>query len=247
MSRLSTRGLVLRRLPYSDTSQIVWVFTRDYGVVHMIAKGALRLARPASPFPAPFDSASWYDLVLRGGRGDFHLALEGRLVEGFAHLRRELETFLDVELALEVMLKMFSPGDPHPEFLRGALSYFKLLGVGKGRLALRNHFYAFLLRMVGLGPEWEVCSECGDRVAAASVFVRVPRGWVCDSCRRGGEERVSRETVRYLAADAQLGWGQVPAASVGAETTREAWRILRLTLLYHLERPPHSLRYLRDG
>lgn len=246
LSRLTTRGLVLRRLPYSENSQIVWVFTRDFGVLHMVAKGSQRLARRSSSFPAPFDSASWYDIVLRTGRGDFHQAFEARLVEGFSHLRADLETFLEVELALDVMMKVFSPGDPHPDFLRGALSYFKLLGVRKGRIALRNHFYSFLLRMVGLGPAWGACSECGDATANAERFVRVPRGVVCATCRLGGEARVSREVVDYLLQDSQRGWGQVPSTPTPSTILDEAWRILRTILLYHLERPPHSLRYLRD-
>lgn len=246
MSRISTRGLVLRRLPYSETSQIVWVFTRDHGVLHVMAKGSLRLARKSSSFPAPFDGAGWYDMVIRAGRGDVHQVYEARLVEGFDHLRRSLPCYLDAQFALEVMLKMFSPGDPHPQFLRGALAYLKLLGVGKGRRVLRNHFYGQMLLETGFSPDWSACTECGEAPEGSQVAVWVPRGFLCSNCRQGSEERVTRQVVEYLAAEAQVPWGRVPGLSVETAILESSWRLLRSILLYHLERPPHSLRYLLD-
>lgn len=37
---VSTEGIVLRQFPYSDTSLIVKIFTRDYGLLSFIIKGA---------------------------------------------------------------------------------------------------------------------------------------------------------------------------------------------------------------
>src|SRR5579863_10308152 len=41
-----TDALVLRAIDYSETSQIVWFFTREHGRVHAIAKGARRARSP---------------------------------------------------------------------------------------------------------------------------------------------------------------------------------------------------------
>lgn len=246
MNQIRTRGLVLRTLPYSETSQIIWAFTKDVGVVHLLAKGSLRPPQKSSSFNGPLNLAGWYDLVFRRGRSDMHTVHEARLVEGFDHLREDMGCYLDTCLALEVMEKMFSPADPHPRFLRGALSYLKLLGVGRARRALRVHFYAALLEECGFGPCWECCSETGEEIDDDPVSIRIPDGVVSAAVRRGGEIRVPKGLVDYLDIERSLSWGQIPHHDPPAELLTGAWKLQRAMLLYHLERPPRSLQYLRD-
>ncbi len=246
---ISTRGLVLRTVSYSDSSQIVTVFTKDQGVVTLLAKGSLRLSLKSSSFPAPFDRCGWYDIVFRRGGGDLHLATEGKLVEGFDRLRRNLAAYLDTCLALEVMSKTFSAEDPHPVFLHGALSYLKLLEkntADRPRRALRVHLYGHLLAELGWAPQWESCLDCG-RALGANFVVLVPTGVRCHECSRGRGQRVSEAVVRYLVLEQQAPWRSVPALRPGDHVLTGAWHLLVTTLLHHLDRPPRSLRYLPHG
>lgn len=243
---IRTRGLVLRRVSYSDTSQIITAFTRDEGVVSLLAKGSLRLARKSSSFPAPFDLCGWYDLVYRHRDGELHLATEARLVEGFDHLRHDVACYVDACLALEVMLRVFQPADPHPHFLRGALSYFKLLGVDRGRRQLRVHFHSQVMRAGGMAPQWGLCPECGNEVGEGVAGFRPPFGVVCESCRHGGDETLASDLVRYLDREAAIPWGRVPSLDAPPELLGEAWKLVRRLLLYHLERPPRSLQFVRE-
>ena len=55
MSLVSTPAIVLRTYPYSETSKIVRLATRDYGVQSAIAKG---VRRPRSPFGAALETLS---------------------------------------------------------------------------------------------------------------------------------------------------------------------------------------------
>ena len=109
----TTRGLVVRWIPYSNTSQIVHLFTRDQGLVSLLAKGALRQGRRSSSFPVPFDLAGWYDIVYRDRSGELGLATEARLIEGFDHLRRSLPAHVEACFALELMRKLVHLRPPH--------------------------------------------------------------------------------------------------------------------------------------
>ena len=152
-----------------------------------------------------------------------HLAQEGRLLEGFDHVRARLDRYLDACFALEVIQKMFSPADPHPAFLRGALSYLKLLSVSGGRRALRVHFHSRLLLEAGFCPDWGCCCECGEVVEGDGLALRLPDGLLCCNCRRESDGPISGSVVRYLQQDRELSWGNVPAFDPGVEVLRGKW------------------------
>ena len=240
-----TRGLVLRCTDFSETSQIVRVFTRDQGIIDMLAKGSRRPARSSSAFSSPFDLAGWYDLNYRSRGTDLHLATEARLVEGFDHLRHHLPSWIDASFALDLLRNLFSPGDPHPDLLREVLGYLKLLGYGRGRRRLRNRFLQSVLRESGVLPCWDRCSECEEQIQAGANL-RIPFGLVCSSCDTCEATTLLDETTRaYLAADCGREWGLVPSWEVPSREVEIAWNLLKSLLLHHLERPPRSLRYLR--
>ena len=96
-----TRGWVLRQIPYSNTSQVVTVFTRDQGIITLMAKGSMSLSRRSSSFPAPFDVTGWYDLVYRTRKEGMMLATEARLIEGFRHLRSDMSCYLEATFAVD--------------------------------------------------------------------------------------------------------------------------------------------------
>ena len=240
-----TRGLVLHCTDFSETSQIVRVFTRDHGIVDVLAKGSRRPARASSSFPSPFDLGGWYDLNFRIRSTQLHLATESRLVEGFDHLRGNIGVWLEAVFALDLLRTLFSPGDPHPELLKESLQYLKLLGHGRGRRRLRNHFLQSLLGASGILPNWNRCNECEEAIEGSAEVI-IPAGLVCAGCSGSPSlHRVDATTRNYLACDWTREWGLVPSWEVPPEAVQAGWDLLRSLLLHHLERPPRSLRYLR--
>ncbi len=241
---IHTRALVLRRLDYSESSQIVTVDTRDLGIVDLLARGSRREARRGSSFAEPLDLGGWYDIVYRARSGDLGLATEARLIEGFPRLRDDLSAWLEACFALEVLRASFTAGDPHPELLRGTLSFLKLLAVGKGRLALRVRFLHELLYASGVAPGWEHCAGC-RRPLTDRAYWQLPAALHCEGCRGGSDRPVPsavRETVAQIAG---MPWGNLPSEGGSVRPLGAAWELMRDALLSHLEHAPRSLRYLR--
>lgn len=65
---VSTEGIVLRQYPFSDTSLIVKVFTRDYGMVSFIVKGAKSKKNAKANLYKPINllSLSFYNKANQG-------------------------------------------------------------------------------------------------------------------------------------------------------------------------------------
>src|SRR5213075_144502 len=84
VSLVSTPAIVLRTYRYSETSKIVRLATRDYGVQSAIAKGVLR---PRSPFGAALETLSEgvAQLYHKETRSEEHTSeLQSRLVISYA-------------------------------------------------------------------------------------------------------------------------------------------------------------------
>jgi DNA repair protein RecO (recombination protein O) len=112
MPLVSTLSIVLSSLRYSESSKIVRLATREYGVQSVIAKGALR---PKSRFGAALQllSEGQAQLLLKEHR-ELHVLTAFDLKRLHVGLATDLERYASACALAEVMLR-FAPPDPHPE------------------------------------------------------------------------------------------------------------------------------------
>lgn len=112
MSLVSTPAIVLSAFRYSETSKIVRLATRDYGVQSAIAKGALR---PRSRFGAALQllSEGQVQLLMKEHR-ELHILTAFDLKRLHVGLAGDLERYATACALSEVMLH-FAPPDPHPD------------------------------------------------------------------------------------------------------------------------------------
>ena len=112
MPLVSTPAIVLSALRYSETSKIVRLATREFGVQSAIAKGALR---PRSRFGAALQllSEGQAQLLTKDHR-ELHTLTAFDLTRLHAGLAADLVRYAAASALAEVMLR-FAPPDPHPE------------------------------------------------------------------------------------------------------------------------------------
>ncbi len=93
MASQKTRALIIRTTDYSETSQVLSVYTRDFGRISLLAKGSKR-KRAGSE--GPLDVFQVMDIVFleksgTHGSSPLHLLTDRKLVEDYHGLRRNLE------------------------------------------------------------------------------------------------------------------------------------------------------------
>lgn len=156
MPQVSTPAIVLSALRYSETSKIVRLATRDYGVQSAIAKGALR---PKSRFGAALQllSEGQAHLLLKENR-DLHILAAFDLTRLHVGLAVDLERYAVACALAEVMLR-FAPPDPHPDsfdVLRHALEELERVP-GSSVEALGYRLLWQLVSVLGFAPSLEAC------------------------------------------------------------------------------------------
>lgn len=98
-----TDGIVLRMHPWSETSLIGSVFTRDYGRVSIVAKGA---RRSKSPFETALDLLSVSRVTfISKTNGNLNVLTEAKLLKRFQHVDRNLQRLYAAYYLVELLEK----------------------------------------------------------------------------------------------------------------------------------------------
>src|SRR5213596_1955432 len=181
VSLVSTPAIVLRTYRYSETSKIVRLATRDYGVQSAIAKGVLR---PRSPFGAALETLS------EGVAQLYHK--ETRELQTLAafdviQLRRDLAgdlgRFAGAAALSEVMLKMAPPAPlpaAYEAFILGLDALVKSEPRQADAVAVR--WLWLLVGVLGFAPQLDACVRDGNAVSGTVAFSIAEGGVLCAKC-----------------------------------------------------------------
>jgi DNA repair protein RecO (recombination protein O) len=234
--RDNQHAFVLHAYPYRETSLIVEAFTRDWGRVALIARGAKRprselrgVLNAFQPLIASWAGASELKTLVRAEwRGGLPLPTGAALLCGF---------YLN-----ELLLKLLPREDPHPALwdeYEAALHRLSAVDTAAGHAQILRHFELRLLAELGYALALTHDADSRQPVVPGQryhyVFDRGPRA---ESLEPGGRwPVVSGATLVALAEE------RYP----DAETASEAKRLMRSVLDHYLEsRRIFSRRVVQD-
>jgi DNA repair protein RecO (recombination protein O) len=183
VSLVSTPAIVLRTYRYSETSKIVRLATRDYGVQSAIAKGVLR---PRSPFGAALETLS------EGVAQIYHK--ETRELQTLAafdvtELRRglaaDLGRFAGATALAEVILKMAPPAPlpaAYDAFIQGLDALASAPAGQADAVAVR--WLWLVVGVLGFAPQLDACVRDSNALAESGpiAFSIAEGGVLCPSC-----------------------------------------------------------------
>ncbi|MFO0871630.1 MAG: DNA repair protein RecO [Pirellulales bacterium] len=191
MSAEKSLAIVLRVIEFSETSCVVMLFTRDFGKISALAKGA---RRPKSPFEAALDLLAVCRVVfLRKSSDALDLLTEARLERRFRAASRDLARLYAGFYVVELLREMTDQHDPHPELFDAAIAALERLDDSADVSVTLLEFEFAALRLLGHLPTLHECAGCGQPLSAAGrvAFGFLAGGVLCPQCRAGQRAVVS--------------------------------------------------------
>lgn len=186
MPLVHDRCICLRKFEYSETSQILTLFSRDHGLLRAIAKGAHRRTKAgASKFDGGVDLLDIGQAVFTHDPArELSTLTEWSLREGHLELRNSLRGMYLGQYAAELISLLIEEHDPHPALFVAMEGCLTELSTPRREEAFLG-FELDLLRQTGYLAELSMCVLCGqelgDREPAA--FSPARGGIVCRPCR----------------------------------------------------------------
>ncbi|MDB5290271.1 MAG: repair protein RecO [Phycisphaerales bacterium] len=193
MALVNDRCICLRKTEYSETSQILTLFSRTYGTLRVIAKGAHRRTKAgASKFDGGADYLDVGDAVFNHDPArDLAILTEWSLKEGHLALRKSLRGIYLGLYAAELVARLIEEHDAHPELYDRLDATLHELETPRREEA----FLAFeldLLRESGYLAELFACVHCGAAMDGRDAVFFTPSrgGLVCRSCEGASPDRM---------------------------------------------------------
>ncbi len=203
MSSEKASAIVIRTVDFSETSLVVTLFTREFGKIGALAKGARRLK---GPFESALDLLALCRIVFLHKSSDaLDLLTEAKLLRRFRPAGRDLSGLYAGYYVAELLDRLTDEGDPHPELFDLADETLVALSAGEAVARWVVRFELGLLRILGQVPSLDACVECGVAVPTTGrvAFGQIDGGVLCPRCR-AGKTHVASVSAGALRAMAQL-------------------------------------------
>jgi len=187
------KAVCLRTADYSETSQVVTLFTRGSGKLSAIAKGA---KRPKSSFDGPIEAFYFGDIVYSAP----HWAKLATLTEfnqesAFLTLRKNLAALNCAYFGAELLEAFTEEQDRHAELFDAFLQFLTDIAGADIRegLGLLILFQLTLLAEVGTKPVFDECVNCRNRFGnkwREIYFASSANGLICSDCEQAFTDKI---------------------------------------------------------
>lgn len=176
---LKTEGVVLKELRYRETSKILSVYTKKYGKITVMARGAYR---PKSQIIANTQPFSYNEYQLFRGKNFFYLN-QGDILDSFYSIREEMERVTYGYYMLELIDKAIPDEQENEKVFKLLIKGLKVLSTLsqeylKFIVAYEIKFISFL----GYKPYLDKCVLCGSTNKSNIKFSVYEGGIICDNC-----------------------------------------------------------------
>ncbi len=189
MANIRDSAVVLKRLDYSETSQVIVFFTKAHGKVRAIGKGIKRSTK--TRFAVGIDLLDLGELVV-SHRSDRAAALanviEWKQTRSLSGLRERLNRTYGAQYAAEISGHLTEDWDPHPELFDALVAALEELADATDVLGAVVGYQLALLRSIGSLPRFDACVLCG-RTGDLTHFSSFEGGVVCRHCEAGQIEK----------------------------------------------------------
>jgi len=229
---IRTEAVVLRRLDYGETSQIVTLLTPERGKVGVMAKGARRTKSTfgATLQPMAYTQVVYYYKPTR----DLQILSESSHVESFHRLRRSLRTITIGLRIVELVDALTEEEDPQPDVFALTVRALRRLDRTDARAAnLWPYVQLRLAELLGIAPSIERAQV--EAVDEEGLLSRGDGGVYPADAAPEAPLRASRSALRAYAVFARADLDTVMRMELDPAVRREVEMLIRDFLRYHVE------------
>ncbi len=165
-----TTGIVIKCKDYSETSQLIWLYSKDFGKIKFVAKGSRARTKK---FQGKLDLFNIVDVVFyRSIKGDLHTLGECNIAETFSGIRSDLNSLALASYMVELLDAVTPLEDPNIDIFSVSSQMLRWISEGKDLKFLQAIYEIKLLQHSGSFPNLDSRTDISNGSKAIIKMLR---------------------------------------------------------------------------
>jgi DNA repair protein RecO (recombination protein O) len=246
-----TEAIVTRSLPYGESDRILTFFTRDFGKLKGVAKGARRSRKR---FQNALGLFTYLRLIFFDREGMGLVRVEGAdVLHGFPNIRESLKRFYYGSYYLELINEMAGEREANQEAFELLFSFLSDLELEEPKEEWLRMFEVRILSLFGYRPHLIRCGLCQrewkELEGEPHLFFSIEKGsLVCGPCSKGYNNLypLSLGTARLIDEISQLDLKRLSRLRFTPQALTESREFLPRFVEHELGKELKSLKTLKS-
>ena len=241
----STSAFVISSDTFGEIDLIVNLFSKDFGKIYCIAKGAKKSKRRFMNALEPFTLLK-INLILRD-QTTFSFLESATIIDSFDSIRSNYINFFYGSLGLELIDMWCKEGQRDDEIFTLFHWFLKSISLKCEPKLCTLIFKAKLLKAVGVFPRLDKCATCGQTPKGTKVSYSIDSGEIyCENCNKDKvENSISLSALKSLIYFRENGLDKIFRLKVSKKILDESWSYLKKRHSFVLEQEPKSYKLLK--
>ncbi|UCE42181.1 MAG: DNA repair protein RecO [Candidatus Aminicenantes bacterium] len=238
-----SEAFVLRTFNVGEQDKIVVFLAKNKGIVKGIAKGARKFGNRFGSGLEPLSHVKlhYYEKEHR----DLVVLNSCDLIESNFDLQRDVDRAFILSYFSELIEEFFPSREKDDILFRLLQSALNAMKAGGDLDLLGAYFETWILKINGFLPSFKKCRRCRKEIMDSAWLSLNKEGVFCTSCASHKKEKIQQDINDFF----QWVKKNPPPKHKELPVEREKLRAIRKTLqgiiVYHMEREPKSLRFLK--
>ena len=171
---LELQGIVISSVDYKESSKILKIFTREKGIISIMARGAKRAKSKMQNLTSIYTLAKF----TLNRREDFYYLEDGVILELNLHLRNDIKSIYATQLCLELINRAVIENEPQQDIFDLLVKTIKFLETAKNKHRLISMFLIKYISLMGYRPRLAQCVVCSNKDIEKKGF-SIEYGGIC--------------------------------------------------------------------
>ncbi|MEL3972856.1 DNA repair protein RecO [Rossellomorea oryzaecorticis] len=217
-------GIVIRTNHYGESNKIVTIYTREFGKIGLMARGAKKSNSRLSAISQLF-TYGHFMFIKGSGLGTLQ---QGEIAESLRHVREDLFKTAYATYIVDLLDKSTEDRKPNPFLFELLYKVLQYLNEDFDPEILMHIFEMKMLPVLGLHPHLNGCSICGETEGTFGFSFK-ENGFICHRCADEDPHHLplSQGTVKLLRLFYYFDINRLGNISVKDETKDQLKRVIR--------------------
>ncbi|MDD4035881.1 MAG: DNA repair protein RecO [Bacilli bacterium] len=186
------QGIIISEHNYSESSKIINVITKEYGIIGILAKGARRLKSNLRGVTGKL-TYGYFHIYYKEDKLSTLISVD--IINSFKNIKKDINKISYASFMVELTEQVIK-GEFSETIYNLLISSLTRIEEGLDPLVITNILELKLLDYLGVKPNFDSCALCGNKTNIVTIS-SYKGGYICANCY-DNEKKASTKTIKLL-------------------------------------------------